>query len=51
MVPDVVLGDQVEPALERVQPAAPASRDGEPLGQFGDAADVAGGGGVFECLL
>ena len=51
MVLDVVLGNQVEPALERVQPAAPASRDGEPLGQFGDAGDVAGGGGVFECLL
>ena len=42
---------EVEPALERVQPAASTSRHGEALGQVGDAADVAGRCRMLERLL
>src|SRR5205807_10382076 len=47
----VVLGNEIEPALEGVQPAAPAGRDGEPLGEVGHPRDVAGRGSMLECLL
>src|SRR5712672_3332448 len=51
MVLHVVLVNEVEPALERVQPTASASRHGEALGKIGDAADVAGRRRMLECLL
>ena len=51
MVLLVVLGHEVEPAFERVQPAASASRHGEALGEVGDAADVAGRCRMLERLL
>jgi hypothetical protein len=51
MVLHVVLGHEVEPAFERVEPAASTSRHGEAVGEIRDAADVARRCRMLESLL